>query len=58
MSVERIEGTVTKGVTLKPEEAKKVLEVCKSLGYRQWAPCLRHLVLKCVEVRCWEKQGG
>jgi len=51
-----MEGTVTKGVTLKPEEAKKVLEVCKELGYRQWAPCLRHLLLKCIEVRCWGKQ--
>lgn len=45
--------TVTKSVPIDLEEAKKVWEVCLELGYKSWAPCLRHLIIKCVEVKCW-----
>jgi len=47
--------SVTKSVPLGYEEAKKVWDTCVKLGYKSWAPCLRHLIVKCVETKCWER---
>jgi len=42
------EARVIKSVTLTVEEANAIWKVCQDLGYRQWSPCLRHLILKAI----------
>jgi len=53
MSLEE-KAVVNKTVNLSLEEAKKIWEVCEKLGYKRWAPCLRHLLIRCLEANCWE----
>ena len=53
MSLEE-KAVVNKTVNLYLDEAKRIWEVCEKLGYKRWAPCLRHLLMRCWEVKCWE----
>jgi len=49
-----VRKVVTKTVSISEEEAKVIWSVCKDMGYYQWSPCLRHILKKCVEKKCWE----
>jgi hypothetical protein len=51
-------AVVNKTVNLSVEEARRLWEVCQRLGHRTWASCLRHLLDRCLETRCWEVRGG
>jgi hypothetical protein len=46
------ESRIIRSVTLTVSEAEKIWKVCEELGYKQWSPCLRHLILKAIS------QGG
>jgi hypothetical protein len=49
------QARVVKAVSFTVEEASEVWEVCKEMGYREWSPCLRHLIFEALKTR---KSGG
>jgi hypothetical protein len=52
MSLEE-KAVINKTVNLYLDEAKKIWAICEKMGYKRWAPCLRHLLIKCLETKCY-----